>query len=329
MITTMLVATAALKTPVLAPAFVKTRTFQGIRSIAVCGAQSGSRFAVSDEDSKVRIVDAASGNVLKTLAGHPQPAYGLAFSRDGKWLATGDETGRIFIWDTATGLKKVEFSRDKAHQRGIQALNFSSDGKTLASTGKDDAVILWDIASKKQIRKLLGEGANVASASFGTGGLFTATLGSGLIFNKSGAWNLAGKMDGHGGQGTVDVRLDPTGTRAISGGRDFSVAYWNLGARKRIARMTGHEDVVMNVAMAPNGSIGASSSTDRTVIIWNLAAGSKILKLDDQSAIGAPICFTGDGKFFISSNSGDQLTTYSVTPGVGGAAAKTSSKKRK
>lgn len=320
------IAAALLVPPTTAAvSFKRTGEVANVRGIAVC-AGAGSTFFVASEDNVVWHVNAVTRQRVRSFAGHPQAVYGLATNANGTVLATGDDSGRIWLWDVKTGKKIKEFPRNaKTHQRGIQALSFSADGKVLATTGKDDQIIMWSVATAQPVKNLVSGGANVSSAMQTGTGMWAITLGGGLWLYKNGTYIL--RLNAHGSQGGMDFRADAAGTRGISGGRDGSVMIWNLTSRKSMSTRVAHEDSVIGVAMSPNGKVAASScSVDRTVKIWDVASGAMVTKFADQSAVGAPICFTGDGKYFVSASAGDMPLVYSVTPGQGVAAT---TKKRK
>lgn len=315
--------------PVQTAALIQRRgEVSNLRSISICGG-AGSTFFVAGEDNVVWQVDGNTRKRIRSYPGHPQAVYGLTVNPTGTVLATGDDSGRIWLWDVKTGKKIREFPRTpKTHQRGIQALSFSGDGKTLASTGKDDQIIMWDVAAGKPLKNLPSEGMNVSSATVTPGGMWAVTLGSGLWLYKNGA--LLNKFPAHGAQGGMDFRADFAGTRGISGGRDGSVILWNLTTRKAISSRVAHEDAVINVAMSPNGKVAASScSVDRSVKIWDVSSGIMVSKLEDQSPIGAPICFTMDGKYFVSATSGDVPSVFALSPAQGVPAPKPVKKRRR
>lgn len=315
---------ATLFTPATTTAAVRfDKKFEvaNVRGVAVCPGP-GSTFFVAGEDNTIWHVNAATGAKLRKFSGHPQSVYGLCANPTGTILASGDESGRIWFWNVKTGAKVKEFARTKdTHARGIQAISFSADGKTVATTGKDDQIIVWDYARSAIVKKLPSNGANVSSATLTSTGMWAITLGGGLWQYKAGA--LASRLPAHGGQGGMDFKADTGGTRGISGGRDGSVILWNLKTKQPISKNAAHEDSVISVAMSPNGKVAASScSVDRSVKLWDVSSGGLIKTLSEQSAVGAPLCFTMDGKYFVSSSAGDQPVVYSVTPAQGAGKAK-------
>lgn len=291
----------------------KVKVFPSLRVIATCPAPTGSKVLVALENKDVRIFDAKLGLSIRTLTGHPDPVYGLAWSPNGKFIATGDDKARIWIWDAVSGKKLREMPRENAHTRGVSALSFSADGRYLASTGNDDVIFIWDVAARKKVGRILGNGINVYHATFmGGGRLAVATLGKGIVIYNTKTWQLAASYDGHKGQGVLSIAASRDGGRAISGGKDGNAVVWSLATKKPIGALKGHQDFVMNVAVSPNGILAATSSSDRSVMIWNLKNMKKVGELINQSMIGAPVCFTGDGKWLISSTDADGLQINSV-----------------
>src|SRR5262249_30076512 len=91
----------------------------------------------------VRLWDTPKRTEIIALTGHDAKVFCLAFSHDGKVVASGDDDGVICLWDTSTG---KQLSKLKGHRGGIRGLAFSSDGKALASSSLDTTVLLWDVA---------------------------------------------------------------------------------------------------------------------------------------------------------------------------------------
>jgi len=293
------------------------KTVPEIRPVAIAPAPTGSRFAVALEDGSVRIIDAATRATVRTLAKHPQAAYAITWSADGAWLATGDESARVWVQDTRNGTLVREY---RTQGRGIQKLSFDSTRLLLASTSKDDSIHVYDLADAKKKDekvKILGKGANLYGATFSTREpteLVTGILAdAGRIYNGRTGAPLT-FLSYPGSQGSYDTAINPAGTRIAVAGRDGMVSVWDAKTRKRVAGYRGHTDWVVNVAFSPNGKLIASGSTDRTVKVWNLDSSQKVADLADQSSVGSPVAFTGDGKYLISVDIMGSLVVNAVTP---------------
>ncbi len=308
----------ALSAVALAPAqitVIKKKEYPGLRALALASAPTGARVAVTVEDTSVRILDAATGQTLKSLAGHPQPANAAAWSPDGKLLATGDDSARILIWDTKTWTKIRTIYGE--HQRPIADLSFNGNSTLLLSTGADDKGTVWNLATGRIAGKILGNGANLYSMTFaptGTNVLAGCLLPSARRYTFAGGFKNTGFLTGHGGQGFLDVAWSPDGTRAASGGKDGTAIIWDAKALKPLATLKGHQDWVWTVAFSPNGKLLASSSPDRTVKVWSSTNFKKVADLPDQKSVGSPLVFTADGKYLLTVSVNDALAIYSVSP---------------
>ena len=74
--------------------------------------------------------------------GHTSLVNSVAFSPDGKTLASGSRDATIRLWDVASGR---EFKTLKGHLSDVDSIAFSPDGKTLASASDDKTIKLWDV----------------------------------------------------------------------------------------------------------------------------------------------------------------------------------------
>lgn len=288
------------------------KVMEGLRALALAASPRSSVFAATMEDHSVCIINAANRQTLHKMEGHPQPAMALAWSHDGTMLASGDESARIFVWNAETGSKLHEM-RD--HQRGIQDLSFNYPRTLLVSTGKDDAVKLWDPGTGRELKTVLGQGQNFFSATFRgrSNDWGVGILGSGArMYTDDG--KPIGFLVGHNGQGVFDIAFNPTGTRAVTAGRDGTAIVWDALKKEKLGTLKGHGDWVVHCAWSANGKWIATSGDDRTVRIWNPYTFQQVAKLDDQSAVGSPLCFTADGKYLLTVNFSDFLEVNTLVP---------------
>jgi len=288
------------------------KTIPSLHALAFAAAPSGSRVAATFEDNSVRIFDASVGSTVKVLGTRTQPAWAVAWSRDGREIASGDETGRIAIWTVANGAKVNEY---RPSTRGIETLSFNHDGTLLLSTGKDDTLCVYNIPTGK-LMTIKGKGANFYGGHFfpASNGFAAATLQEGArIYNAGG--QLIKTIHGHAGLGAIAAAVNPLGNLLATGGRDSKATLWFLPSGQEVGSFVGHQDWVNAVAFSPNGRLIATScGVDRTVKIWDVATRRPVQSIENESSQGSPIGWTADGKYLLTRSFDDSLVVSQVSP---------------
>jgi len=300
---------------------------EGLHPLAFAPSPTGSKVAMTLENKDVRIVDAATRQTIRTLTGHHEPPYAVAWSKDGAFIATGDESARIFIWNALTGERMKTII---GHIRGIQCLSFNRTHTLLASTGKDDVLNVWSIPAGKKVAEIDGKGANLYSGCFDpkvdnlllvgmlSGGAKTYAITSDGAKAKS----VMDFTEPYGAEHNVlDCNWSDDGTKAVTAAKDDLAVLWNMKTGKKLGSFRGHTDWVVHSVFSPNGNLIATSSSDRTVKVWETSNFEPVTTIENEGAVGAPLCFTSDGKFLLTTGVDDGLEVYSVTPSQGGSAA--------
>jgi len=220
-----------------------------------------------------------AGNLL--INGHTSVIW-VAFSSDGKTLATGDADGTVRLWDVATHQPIGAPFTVEAGQ--VDSMALSPDGKTLATGSADGKVRLWDMATRRQLQlghPGIGQGGPVNSVAFSLDG---KTLASGSADETVQLWDMATRqpiglplVNGQAA-GIDSMAFSPGGKTLATGNVDGTIWLWDVTTRKQIGGpFTGHGGSVTSVAFSPDGKTLASSSDDQTVRLWNVATPSQNL----------------------------------------------------
>jgi WD40 repeat protein len=106
--------------------------------------------ASGDDDNIVRLCDVATGKEKALFKGHDATVWSLAFSSDGKTLASASFDKSVKVWDVATGKLKVTFNGHKNDRVLYLYVAFSPDGRILASGGEDKTIKLWDVPTNNK-----------------------------------------------------------------------------------------------------------------------------------------------------------------------------------
>jgi eukaryotic-like serine/threonine-protein kinase len=213
-------------------------------------------FATGSDDGPAKIWDLSTQkerHVLKDSAG----TRALAFDADGKRLLSGERSGKVKLWDAATGEKIFEIDGHAGSLIG--AVAFAPDGKTIASASGDRTIKIWDAATGQAKLTLNKHQAGVYSIAFAPSGRY---LVSGSWDKTVRLWDLAsGTLITTLTTPTQDVwsvDFNAQGTLFAATGEDQMVRVWDFDSKKEIAAFRASSGTILNVRFVEPGFIVAA-----------------------------------------------------------------------
>ena len=162
---------------------------------------------------------------MPPLKGHTSRVRSVAFSPDGKTLASGAWDGLVKLWDVATGENIATF---EGHTAGVNSVAYSPDGTTLASGATNGSVLLWDVATEENIATLEARDL-VQSVVYSPDG---AILASGSADGTILLWDISTGQSvvtftGHT-ESIGSIAFSPEGTKLASGSADGTALLWDV-----------------------------------------------------------------------------------------------------
>lgn len=224
----------------------------------------------------LRIYQVSDWKLLANLGGHQDTVFSVAFSPDGKHLASGSFDKTVKLWDLTNSKLERTFTH---HSDFVYAVAFSPDGKWLVSASKDRSVKMIDLASGKSRFTFGGMEQDVLAVAVSPDGksVVSAGLEPSLHWWDSQNGKRVRVQNGHG-IAVNEICFTKDGRKVISGGSDQTIRIWD-GATGGLQRTISVRSVVYAVAVSPEGKRIASGSFDGRVILWDLAAGRQLASL--------------------------------------------------
>ncbi|MCO6459464.1 MAG: WD40 repeat domain-containing protein, partial [Pirellulaceae bacterium] len=192
----------------------------------------------------------ASPDAIRTLGGHGGGVYGVAYSPDGRWIASASADQTVRIWNAATGAQTRQLS---GHQGAVFGVAFSPDGALLVSCGADKSVRLWDTLGGRQLKQIpVGDGGLYTVAFFGDGKrVATGGLDRKIHLLDVLTGQILSQLEQHP-DFVYRLQMNREGTRMLSCGYGGHLNLWNTANGQPVySESTGR---VTNFAdLAPDG----------------------------------------------------------------------------
>ena len=234
----------------------------------------------------------------RVLRGHKGWIGRIAWSPDGKYLASPSADNTIRVWDQRSGACVVTC---EGHTDGVISVAWSPDGKHFASAANDEIIRLWDVASGKALQLLKEHRGGVKSVAWSPNNqrLASGALDETICLWNTASWQLLQTLTGHIGPVTT-VAWSPDGQFLASAGEDATIRLWDAATGKAIKVLEGHAKSAWTVAWSPDGQLLTSASDDKTIRLWDTVSGKPLQVLEGHDGWVACVSFSADGRWLVS-----------------------------
>ncbi len=231
----------------------------------------------------------------------------FAFSPDGKYIAAACTNNTTRLWDISTG-KEVSVMK---YNRSTNDFAFSPDGKYIVAVS-DNNIVQFDVSTGKEVR-VMKYNRSMWNIAFSPDGKYIATMSDN---NTVILWNISSGKEVTVMKHDNAVKkfvFSPDGKYIATVSDNHTVILWNISSGKEVTVMK-HDDSTNDVAFSPDGKYIATASTDHTARLWDVSTGKevRVMKHDDYVHT---VAFSPDGKYIATASEDKTARLWDVSTG--------------
>ncbi|KFY28683.1 hypothetical protein V491_00343 [Pseudogymnoascus sp. VKM F-3775] len=235
-----------------------------------------------------------------TLASPLGSVRAVAFSPDGKQIASGSDDNTINLWDAKTGDLQKTLT---GHVGWVKAVAFSPDGSQIASGSGDMTLKLWDARTGYLQKMLTNHSAPVEDIAFSPDGKQIASGSRDMTIKlwDTRTGDLQKTLVGHW-DCVLAIAFSPDGKQIASGSRYTAISLWDArtGDLQKALTCQWGWGGVRSIAFSPDGKYIVSGSEDKTIKLWDARTGDLQKTLADHWDWVMAVAFSLDGKQIVS-----------------------------
>ena len=241
----------------------------------------------------------------------------VAFSPDGRTLASAGMGGSLRLWERLSGKERASL---RGHPKGLIAAAFSDDGRWLAWGGHGPAV--WLRRDNASPRTLQASGQSTYSLAFAPDNKLLAVGGGTTGKDPRGElwlWDVRTARSlvplvGHTAF-VAALTFSPDGRLLAAGDARGNLWLWEIASGRVRTSLPGHKGTVWALAFAPGGRLLASAGMDAVIRLWDVRTGKERLALKGHTGHIYGIAFAGGGKLLATASLDKTVRLWDVDSG--------------
>ncbi len=265
----------------------------------------------------------ALSSTFLTYRGHAGRVTAVAWSPDGKYIASGGDDHTIQVWNALTGARLLI---SQGHAGGVPAVAWSPDSTLIASASAgpsvsggpagNNTVQVWNATTGQSIYAYHGHSSGITDVAWSPSGSRIASSSSDYTVQ---VW------DASTGQHALILRThswyewtlawSPDGKRLATGGPDNAIRIWDTVTGSILYTYQANVEGVTSVAWSPDGTSIASTSSDFTVQVWEVASGKILQTYRGHTSFVTGVAWSPNGKYLASSSNDKTVQLWDATTG--------------
>lgn len=240
----------------------------------------------------------------------------VAWSPDGKQLATGGDDGTTKVWDVFSDELPALDSHEVGFDRTTWGVAWSQDGKRLATAHSLGNVTIWDATTGQGLFVLKSDRRRALSVAWSPDG---SKLAIGGLDLKAKVWDVKSRrvlfeLSGHK-RDTTFVTWRPDGKVLATASLDETAKLWDAATGGALQTLSGHVGRVRTASWSPDGKWLATAGLDQTVRVWDATSGAQVLNWHAHTAEVYSVAWSPDGKELVTASEDQTAKVWGTSTG--------------
>jgi len=222
------------------------------------------------------LLAALANPIIRIMHGHEDAVQALAWSPDGRRIASVADDRTVRVWDAVRG---IEMAVLRGHDDAVWDVAWSPDGRLIATASRDSTVRIWSASDGVQLRELRAHQDWVGTVGWSPDSKLVVSGSRDRTARVLGAADGAERLSLRGHTGAIwDVDWSPDGGRIVTASDDRTARVWAVASGEQLLELRGHHDAVWGVSWSPDGRLIVTASRDRTARVWDAELGGEELR---------------------------------------------------